>query len=330
MNNHSRNTPANTPARFGTVFFIFTMFASPLLLAANEVAAINPAAHTGASFQPPSEADIPAGEFGDAVRMGRDIMLNTPKNAAHFVGNSLSCANCHLDAGRMAGSAPLWAAYVNYPAYRAKNGKVNSFQERLQGCFRFSMNGSAPPLGDPVLVALEAYSFWLATGLPVNKEVAGRGYPNIEKPAQTPDFARGQTVYTAHCALCHGDNGAGQTAAGRTIFPALWGDQSFNWGAGMGSIKNAAAFIHANMPYGMSYSLSVQQAWDVAYFMNAHERPQDPRWLGSVTATRAKFHDSEFSLYGQTINGKILGNTGAPKPNQAPQSQAKEQAHIAP
>ena len=322
--------PMNIPTRFGAVFFIFTALASPTLFAANEVAAPSAAAHTGATFQPPSEADIPAGEFGDTVRMGRDIMLNTPKNAARFVGNSLSCANCHLDAGRMAGSAPLWAAYVNYPAYRAKNGKVNTFQERLQGCFRFSMNGSAPPLGDPVLVALEAYSFWLATGLPVNKEVAGRGYPEIEKPAQAPDFARGQTVYTARCALCHGDNGAGQTAAGRTIFPALWGDQSFNWGAGMGSIKSAAAFIHANMPYGMSYSLSVQQAWDVAYFMNAHERPQDPRWLGSVAATRAKFHDSEFSLYGQTINGKILGNTGAPKPNRAPQAQAKEQAHIAP
>jgi len=294
-------------------------------LAADKSSALNAAAHTGATFQPPSEADIPPGSFGETIRMGRDIMLDTPKHAARFVGNNLSCANCHLDAGRMAGSAPLWAAYVNFPAYRAKNGKINTYQERLQGCFRFSMNGSAPPLGDPVLVALEAYSFWLATGLPVNKEVAGRGYPKLEKPAQAPDFVRGQVVYAAHCALCHGANGAGQRTTGRVVFPPLWGDDSYNWGAGMGSINNAANFIHANMPYGMSYSLTPQEAWDVAYFMNAHERPQDPRWLGSVETTRAKFHDSAMSLYGQTINGKVLGNTGAPK-----RTQPKDQAHIAP
>ena len=83
----------------------------------------------------------------------------------------------------------------------------------------------------------------------------------------------------------------------------------------MGSIKNAAEFIHANMPYSQSYSLTPQEAWDVAYYMNAQERPQDPRWLGSVAATRAKFHDSKFSLYGQTINGKVLGDSGPPKKN---------------
>ena len=315
----------HTFLKISLTFALFgASFCAPSM-ASNTAPALNPAAQTGATLQPPSESDLPQGEFGDMVRAGRDIMLNTPKHAARFVGNQLSCANCHLDAGRMAGSAPLWAAYASYPAYRAKNGKVNTYQQRLQGCFRFSMNGTPPPLGDPVLVALEAYSFWLATGLPVGRDAAGRGYPKLDKPAQAPDFERGRSVYQAHCALCHGENGAGQTAAGRTVFPALWGDQSFNWGAGMGSIKNAAAFIFANMPYGLSYSLTPQQAWDVAYFMNAHERPQDPRWLGSVQATRAKFHDNEFSLYGQNIQGRILGDTGAPK-----RKAGKDENQIAP
>ncbi len=283
------------------------------VLSTAQAAEINPAAGTQVSFQPPSENDIPEGEMGDMIRLGRNIMLDTPKYAAAFVGNQLACVNCHLDAGRMAGSAPLWAAYVNYPAYRSKNKRVNTYQERLQGCFRFSMNGKVPPLGDEVLVALEAYSFWLATGLPVGKEAAGRGYPAIDNPPLAPDFARGQAVYQAKCAICHGANGEGQKAAGRRVFPPLWGDQSFNWGAGMANINNAARFIRANMPYGLSYSLSAQEAWDVAYFMNAHERPQDPRWLGSVQTTRAKFHDTEYSLYGQTIQGRTLGNTGAPK-----------------
>jgi thiosulfate dehydrogenase len=322
MNITSRSAFSEPAALFMT---LASLLSNAPAFSADAQAALNASAHTGAAFQPPSEADIPAGPFGDAIRLGRDIMLDTPKHAAGFVGNNLSCANCHLDAGRMAGSAPLWAAYVNYPAYRAKNGKINTYQERLQGCFRFSMNGSAPPLGDPVLVALEVYSFWLATGLPVNKEVAGRGYPKLEKPAQTPDFTRGQALYTLRCSLCHGANGEGQRAAGRVVFPPLWGEQSYNWGAGMASINNAAQFIYANMPYGMSYSLTPQEAWDVAYFMNAHERPQDPRWLGRVEATRAKFHDSAISLYGQQINGTVLGNTGAPK-----RTQDKDQAHIAP
>ena len=293
---------------------ITTLYAASLTEAPSAPStAISPAAGINVTFHPPSEADIPQDEFGDAIRLGRDIMLNTPKYAAAYVGNQLSCANCHLDAGRMAGSAPLWASFANYPAYRSKNKKINSYQQRLQGCFRFSMNGVAPPLGDPVLEALEAYSFWLATGLPINQPVAGRGYPEIEKPALTPDFKRGQAVYAAKCALCHATDGGGQQAEGRYIFPPLWGDQSYNWGAGMANIDNAARFIRANMPYGMSYSLSPQDAWDVAYFINAHERPQDPRWLGNVQATRAKFHDSAYSLYGQTINGKVLGDSGAPR-----------------
>ena len=274
----------------------------------------NAALLTGATFTPPDPATIPQDEFGKAVQLGRNIMYETKKYAPQYVGNSLSCVNCHTDGGAMAGSAPLWGAWVSYPAYRSKNHKVNTFEERLQGCFRFSMNGKAPPLGSDVLVALQAYSYWLAKGLPVDEKVAGRGYPDIPEPAQAPDFVRGKAVYEANCAICHAANGAGQVVNNEVVFPPLWGAQSFNWGAGMGSIKNAAKFIYANMPYGQSYSLTPQQAWDVVYFMNGHERPQDPRYEGSVAATRAKYHDNKNSLYGTTVDGVLLGDTGAPKP----------------
>jgi thiosulfate dehydrogenase len=45
----------------------------------------------------------------------------------------------------------------------------------------------------------------------------------------------------------------------------------------------------------------------VALFMDSQERPQDPRFAGSVEATRAKFHDSVYSMYGKEVNGKVLG-----------------------
>jgi thiosulfate dehydrogenase len=43
-------------------------------------------------------------------------------------------------------------------------------------------------------------------------------------------------------------------------------------------------------------------------YMDAHERPQDPRYTGDVAATRAKYHDTPMSLYGTTVNGQLLGS----------------------
>ena len=259
------------------------------------------------SFAPPPDTAIPDNEFGKQVRLGRAIFTNTAVAAPAFVGNALRCVSCHLDAGRLANSSPLWAAYVVYPAYRSKTGQVNSFAERLQGCFLYSMNGKAPPLGDKVLAALESYAFFLAKGAPVGTTMAGRGYPTPAKPPLPMDYARGATVYAQKCALCHGVDGQGQSSHGAVVFPPLWGPQSFNWGAGMSLVRNAAGFIKGNMPLGQGNTLTDQEAWDVALFMDSHERPQDPRYAGSVETTRKKFHESGEDLYGQVVNGVQIG-----------------------
>lgn len=51
----------------------------------------------------------------------------------------------------------------------------------MQGCFRYSMNGKAPPLGDPVLVAVESYAYFLAKGAPTGVKLAGQGYPKLPR-----------------------------------------------------------------------------------------------------------------------------------------------------
>jgi thiosulfate dehydrogenase len=264
------------------------------------------------AFAPPAEDDIPAGPLGDEIRRGRVIFTDTPAHAPDYVGNTLNCSNCHLDAGRLANAAPLWGAWGMYPQYRSKNGRVNSFGERLQGCFRYSMNGKPPPLDSDVIVALESYAWWMSKGAPNGVKLAGAGYPKQGfKPPQPPDYARGAAVYAKDCALCHGADGQGQQVAGRNVFPPLWGAQSFNWGAGMQQLDNAAAFIKANMPLSRGGMLSDQDAWDVAMYMDAHERPQDPRYHGDLAATRAKYHDTPMSLYGTTVNGHLLGSEPA-------------------
>lgn len=289
---------------------------SPAPAASTAMTRVAPAAPTASqptTFTPPSEAQIPDGPLGDVIRQGRDIFTDTPEHAKAYVGNGLSCSNCHLDAGRLANSAPLWGAYGVYPQYRKKNGHVNTFGERLQGCFRFSMNGKAPPLDSAEMVALETYAWWMAKGAPVGVVLKGAGYPKQGfKPPLPPDYARGETVFKKDCALCHGADGQGQQVAGRNVFPPLWGPQSFNWGAGMHQLDNAAAFIKANMPLSRGGSLSDQDAWDVAMFMDAHERPQDPRYTGDLGATRAKYHDTTDSLYGIEVNGHLLGSSPMP------------------
>ncbi len=260
------------------------------------------------TFQPPPDSAIPSGPFGDLVREGAKIFHDPGKYAAPFVGNQLRCSNCHLQDGRQAGASPMWAAYVAYPAYRTKNGHVNTFQERLQGCFQFSMNGKAPPLGDAVLVALETYSYFLAKGLPTGEDAPGRGYPKLPAPEQAGDYARGAQVFAQKCAACHGVQGAGLMVGADIVFPPLWGAHAFNWGAGMAETDNAAEFIRANMPYGAGGTLSVQQAWDVAKFIDSQVRPQDPRFVQSVAETRQRFHDTPFSMYGLVANGALLGD----------------------
>ncbi|MHB8622970.1 MAG: c-type cytochrome [Sulfuricaulis sp.] len=234
-------------------------------------------------FTPLSDDAIPNDIFGQMVRLGENIFTNPQQYAKQYVGNVLKCSNCHLDRGRKPDSAPMWAAYVYYPAYRAKNHKVNTIQDRISGCFRFSENGHAPPMDGQEMNALVSYFAWLARGIPSNAQLEQHNFPKIAKAAREPDFSHGAIVFTQQCAYCHGQDGQGTVMKGGYIFPPLWGPRSYNWGAGMHKVETAAAFIKHNMPLGRGGSLSDQDAWDVAAFVNSHPRPPDPRKMKSKT-----------------------------------------------
>ena len=281
--------------------------AAPPAQTASDAASAKPAA-IDSTFTPPAESTLPDGDYGKVIRLGEQIFMETGQYASRYVGNNLSCANCHLDAGRKADSAPLWASFIHYPAFRKKTGQVDTLASRIQGCFEYSMNGKAPPADDEIITALQTYAFWLAKGAPVGTPVPGSGYPKLKKPAVAADYARGEKVYAQNCALCHGADGLGQRAGGKQVFPPLWGPKSFNWGAGMHQLANSSGFIQANKPLGQGGTLSDQDAWDVALFMNSHERPQDPRFKGSVAQTRKMYHDTEDSMYGIKVNGHVLGS----------------------
>lgn len=290
------------------------------------VAALSIPTGSDGFFAPPADDEMPEGEFGASILRGREIFLNPGANATEYVGNSLACANCHLDAGRRPDSAPMWAAAGMYPTYRGKNQRINTMEDRVNGCFTYSMNGAQSPAGGPpppghqIYKDLESYFHWLATGAPNRVDLPGSGYPTPDKPEAGYDFARGEKVFEAQCAVCHGDDGQGrQDMNGRYAFPPLWGPDSYNWGAGMHRVNTAAGFIYANMPLGLPYSLSAQDAWDVAAYINSHERPPDPRQPGALSVADAaeQFHD-HMGYYGREVRGAVIGAGVNAEPSGAP------------
>jgi thiosulfate dehydrogenase len=263
-------------------------------------------------FEPPPDSALPLNhEDAAAVLLGERIFTDTPKYAAQYSGNVLSCRNCHTDRGRNRFSSPMWAAVPIYPKYRGKNRTINSLAMRIEGCFLYSQNGTPPPADSDEMVALMTYMGWLATGMPIGIEPKASGYPALPEPAAEPDRRRGEAVYTDNCALCHGEDGQGRVVAGAQVMPPLWGPESYNWGAGMHTLDNAAAFVYANMPYGAAGTLTMQQAWDVAAWLDSQPRPQDPRFTQSVQKTRELYHKGHvYEYYGAAPDGLTLGAPG--------------------
>lgn len=234
---------------------------------------------TGTVFHvAPSDDDIPNDKYGDDVRLGKKIFTETYKYARRYSGNDLACANCHLDAGRRPFSAPLWGAYGMYPAYRSKDDRNNTIEDRIQQCFRFSMNGISPALDAPEIRALVSYIHFLSKGIPIGVEMPGRGYLQIAKTGYDPNPTRGAATYKAKCAVCHGNSGKGKEKKGGGYqFPPLWGMDSYNKGAGLARNELLAGFIKANMPLGQEWTLTDQEALDLATYINLQLRPWDPR-----------------------------------------------------
>ena len=233
-------------------------------------------------------AKLPASPENDLIRYGWDLVVNTPRfigktaedPAKRFAGNDLACTNCHINAGLRPFAAPFVSTFATYPMM--VGDIVESLFERLNGCMMRSMNGSPLPEGSREMQALIAYIRFVGEGSPQGVRVAGMGLATLPSPAQKPDAANGEQVYAKTCARCHGANGEGDPRTPPAVgyaTPPLWGDKSFNAGAGMSKIELAAAFIRANMPPGASAEsalMSEQDAWNVAAFVTTRPRPPAP------------------------------------------------------
>lgn len=219
-------------------------------------------------WNPPDPSTIPDGPLGDSIRLGLKIFHDTPKYAAAYNGNQLSCSDCHLRDGTSAFSSPLVGVPGLFPMYRQRSGRVVTFLDRINECFTRSQNGRPLPDRSPEMIALVAYMQWISQGQPAGREFPGRGL--VKLPALRGDPIRGAAIYKAQCVACHQPNGAGLPPT----FPPLWGPASFNDGAGMSHVDKMAAFVQYNMPQTKSGSLTAQQAYDVSAYIDGHARPK--------------------------------------------------------
>jgi thiosulfate dehydrogenase len=218
-------------------------------------------------FAPPSPETIPGSQLGEQIRLGYQIVVNTQEYARPYVGNLLNCTNCHLDGGLNPNAASFVGLAVVYPEYRARNARVNTLADRVNDCVERSLNGRALPADSSKLQAIVAYITWLSQGVPSGATLSWRGLQRIDS-RRTLDPANGKKVFASKCAFCHGSDGLGTMVA-----PPVWGPQSYNIAADMTRVSVAASFIKSNMPRARGWSLSDEDAYDVAAYVNSQPRP---------------------------------------------------------
>lgn len=213
--------------------------------------------------------DLPPGPVGKSIAYGHDILVHTQELMKGYVRADMSCAACHIDAGTKSKGGSLVGAYARFPQWNKRSHRIIALQDRVAECFLYSMNGRPPAYSSREMIALVSYVAWLSRGTPtLAKQREGDRF-FVPLPNAAPNVAHGAQIYAQTCVACHGAKGAGVSGT----FPPLWGETSFNDGAGMAHIDRMTGFVHYNMPQNAPGTLSIQDAYDVAGFVLSHKRP---------------------------------------------------------
>lgn len=224
------------------------------------------------------------GDSGKLIMYGRELIANTayylgPKGTVAQNTNGMNCQNCHIDAGTVPYGNNFGKVYPTYPLYKARNNGMQGIYDRVNDCFERSLNGKAMDSTTHEMKAIFAYIKWLGDGTQKGDAKGGTSIMKLENLDIAADPTVGNQIYNAQCKNCHGDKGQGQldiVAGTGYSYPPLWGEHSYNDGAGLYRLSSFAGFVKANMPFGTDYhspKLTDEEAWDVAAFVNSQPRP---------------------------------------------------------
>ncbi len=234
-------------------------------------------------WQAPDTTLIATEANHELILYGRELIANTayylgPKGKVFQLSNGMNCQNCHLDAGTKAFGNNYSAVAPTYPKFRERSGSVENIYKRVNDCFERSLNGKALDTNGREMQAISAYIKWLGNGLKKGEKPKGSGLTELAYLNRAADPEKGKLVYQQKCRSCHGENGAGVLKPDGIIYqyPPLWGEHSYNIGAGLYRLSRFAGYVKSNMPLGATYDapqLSDEEAWDVAAFVNSQARP---------------------------------------------------------
>ncbi len=223
----------------------------------------------------------PDGELGKMVKLGEDIIMhtNTHPLTKDFVGDDLTCTNCHFDGGKAKTLGTFIGTAAAFPAYSPREKTVQTLQDRINNCFMRSMNGTRPIIDTKASVAMAAYITWLSEGVPIKmnpkkpinnfytKQWINKKTIGLIKKATHENYLNGKKLYEEKCADCHGTNGQGDEDN-----PPVWGDRAYNCGAGLAHPHKMATWLLANMPLDDA-NLTLQEAVDIAIYVDAQPHP---------------------------------------------------------
>lgn len=228
-------------------------------------------AKTSQPVLPPSSPKTASADVA-SIQRGQDYIENTSKRLPQFTSSHLNCTHCHQNLGNKDGAASWRGVTHRFPQYRDRSGKVDQLTDRINDCFERSLNGKPLPHNHPAMLDILAYMKSLS---PHKLSPDENNKVKIQKlyVARPANIESGQRLYMQKCSACHQPNGQGLMINDRSHFPPLWGEHSFNIGAGMARMETAAGFIKHNMPQGQENQLSDDEAWDITGFIEAQQRP---------------------------------------------------------
>lgn len=225
------------------------------------------------------------GEKRRMVVYGEDLITNTsryfgPRGSVQQISNGMNCQNCHLDAGKKPWGNNYGAVASTYPKFRERSGTLESISKRVNDCFERSLDGKAIDTSGYEMKSIIAYMHWLGQNVKKGEKPRGAGIVDVPYLNRAASPAKGQIIYTQTCQSCHGTNGEGVKNLNDIgySYPPLWGEHSYNSGAGLFRLSRFAGYVRDNMPFNLAShrtpSLTDEEAWDVAAFVNAQPRPQ--------------------------------------------------------
>lgn len=232
---------------------------------------------------PTMDPELKKSADAELVRLGYRIFTNTPKEAPQYASGTVSCSNCHLNAGQRERALPLVGVSVAYPEMNRRAERLFSLEDRIIECFMRSEDGTEVTEAFPgpetrEVKAVKAYLDWLSKGHEKDK-LPWRGKNTIPAdkliPAKDLDRAKGEALFLEKCVNCHGQDGQGVQIGDKKAAP-LWGKDSWNDGAGAARVYTLAGIIRYAMPYLDPGSLTDEEAQQIAAFITSKERPVYP------------------------------------------------------